>query len=212
MLREILRGQWDIVVDDADRVIGGGDAFLGMRAELGHGLDEPTAERIVVGLTATVDLVEGWTARFVFDVSDAEAQKPSILLTSSDDSPPLSSQLLSRFRLTGLQQRVIRTLPLVLGVISPGQSTRFVAARPGRRGRPDEQYALWAQDYVNACAIDDKPVKRLAQEHAGTTGAVWRRRLKEAEHRGLLIGRPKGNRPGGRLSADAKRLIKGITQ
>jgi hypothetical protein len=80
--------------------------------------------------------------------------------------------------------------------------------RPGRRGRPDEDYAALAQLYVDKVdAGRTAPVKELAEE-LGYSASQIRNRLYEARRRGLLTPAPPG-REGGRLTQRAEQLLSG---
>lgn len=80
--------------------------------------------------------------------------------------------------------------------------------RPGRRGRDDATYAVWAARYVKTCAAGSRrPIADLAKEHGETTRSV-RDRVQRARERGLLEGGIQG-RPGGRLTKKAERILRG---
>jgi hypothetical protein len=78
--------------------------------------------------------------------------------------------------------------------------------RPGRRGREDSFYALWAKRYLDRCATTRRPYAELAKEHKGYAERSIRDIVQTAKRRGLLVGGSQG-RAGGRLSAKAERLL-----
>jgi hypothetical protein len=57
-----------------------------------------------------------------------------------------------------------------------------------------------------------RPVNLLVERNPDTTEAQWRRWIAEAERRGFIADRPPGNegRAGGRLTAEAIRLLEGV--
>jgi hypothetical protein len=94
---------------------------------------------------------------------------------------------------------------------------RLGGHRPGRAGRPDEFYLIWAVAYLER--VDEgnpQPVKDLANDPpesiarfisaANPSVETVRGFLNEARDRGLLT-RPPSGKPGGRLTARALRII-----
>jgi len=78
--------------------------------------------------------------------------------------------------------------------------------QPGRRRRPDVDYARVAAAYVTACARGSrKPVQEVA-DSMGEGRDYIRDMLAEARRRELLTSPPPG-RPGGRLTAKAEALL-----
>lgn len=75
------------------------------------------------------------------------------------------------------------------------------AARPGRRGRPDREYALIAGRYVELLGGGPGAARRLATEQNLSASQV-RSLLYEARRRGLLTDAPRG-REGGALTPKA---------
>jgi len=83
----------------------------------------------------------------------------------------------------------------------------FVAfRRPGRRGRDDIFYAIWADRYLARCKKSRHPYPDLAAEHPDHEIGSIRAFVQEARRRGLLVGMSKG-RAGGKLSEKAMRLL-----
>jgi hypothetical protein len=91
--------------------------------------------------------------------------------------------------------------------------------RPGRAGRPDSFYLVWAVAYVERLKVGSRhPVKDLAEHPPKvvrgyisdadvTSEATVRDFIHQARERGLLTRSPKG-RPGGELTPKAEQLIK----
>jgi len=79
--------------------------------------------------------------------------------------------------------------------------------RPGRAGRPDIKYAMWAEKYVDAVeATCGKPMAKLMAENPGFDEDALRSILNKARKRGLLSNSPSG-RAGGNLTAKAEALL-----
>jgi len=78
--------------------------------------------------------------------------------------------------------------------------------RPGRRGRGDAVYALWAQRYLAKCEKTRHPYPELAAEHEGYNERAIRDLVQSARRRGLLKGGSQG-RAGGTLTPKAKSLL-----
>jgi hypothetical protein len=79
--------------------------------------------------------------------------------------------------------------------------------RPGRRGRGDQFYAVWAQLYVQECEVSPRsPYPGLAEQHPTFTAGTIQSFVSQARARGLLVGTVPG-RSGGRLSKKAERLL-----
>lgn len=94
----------------------------------------------------------------------------------------------------------------------------MAARRPGRAGRSDIYYAIWARAYVEWLRLGSKtPVKDLATappvaiagyssgEKSWSEGTI-RDVLREARHRGLLTRSPAG-RAGGELTPKCVSLL-----
>ena len=79
--------------------------------------------------------------------------------------------------------------------------------KPGRKGRPDIEYAIWADRYVEANdRSNGKPIALLVDEHPGYSADSLRAILHKARKRGLLSDSPKG-RAGGHLLPKATELL-----
>lgn len=93
--------------------------------------------------------------------------------------------------------------------------------RPGRRGRTDSYYLVWAVAYVERLAAGSRrPVKDLTErppkvirgyvsDGEATSEATVRDIIHQARVRGLLTGSPAG-RPGGELTPKATQMLKHI--
>jgi hypothetical protein len=77
--------------------------------------------------------------------------------------------------------------------------------RPGRRGRDDAFYAVWAARYVEECQTTRSPYRPLSARFHYSEDTI-RDFVGKAGKRGLIVGRSAG-RAGGRLSAKAERLL-----
>lgn len=97
--------------------------------------------------------------------------------------------------------------------------SEVVRRRPGRAGRTDSFYLVWAVAYVERLAAGSRrPVKDLTKHPPKvikgyvsdgnvTSGATVRDLIHQARVRGLLTGSPAG-RPGGELTPKAKQMLK----
>jgi hypothetical protein len=77
--------------------------------------------------------------------------------------------------------------------------------RPGRAGRDDHFYAVWAARYAERVAYTARPIAELADEH-GRPPARLREYIAEARRRGLLTATRRG-RSGGQLTDKARALL-----
>jgi len=72
--------------------------------------------------------------------------------------------------------------------------------RPGRKGRPPTEYAIWADRYVARLHTGDAhPLKWLTQQYPGFSESALRAILNTARTRGLLTQSPSG-KAGGELT------------
>jgi len=83
-------------------------------------------------------------------------------------------------------------------------------ARPGRAGRDDAFYLLWAERYARAAAQSDRPIIDLSKRHKERKTRV-RDLVHEARRRDLLTPGVQG-RAGGSLTHKAKELLKEAEQ
>ena len=145
----------------------------------------------VVEVTIT-DVHPSGNRAITLDVSGPQAVVKWYTYELVPGAAPLRSRMLTRLGFPEMEREISRMLPVVLDVLAPGtNATRFTPPRPGRGGHTDEQYAIWARDYVAACAEDpSRPVQLLVERHPGTSAAGWRRWIAEAKRRKLIAGRP----------------------
>jgi hypothetical protein len=80
-----------------------------------------------------------------------------------------------------------------------------VHPHPGRAGRDDHFYALWAARYVEQAAYTPHPIAELAELH-DRPSARLREYIAEARRRGLLTATTRG-RSGGQLTDKANALL-----
>lgn len=107
-----------------------------------------------------------------------------------------------------LHTKVRGWLSMPLGVSPLPAMSRDKAGRlrrPGRRGRPDKDYAEIAAEYVEAMANSEAPVKHLAAKLNYGEQTI-RALLHEARERDLLTDASKG-KAGGQLTEKARRML-----
>ncbi len=168
------------------------------------------------------------TVVFTTRVDDAElkivvkatggAIAPHQITIEMPDGSALPASLFTRLRLTPVFDQMRRDFdsPVInyqLGMFdSTGWDEPFLQRpRPGRKGRPDWEYALWASRYVSACEQDaGRPVALLIERFPGHSETMLRAILYKARNRGLLTDPPQKGRAGGVLTALAVRLLKEI--
>ncbi len=80
--------------------------------------------------------------------------------------------------------------------------------RPGRKGRPPAEYAIWADRYVARLQTGDThPTRSLTEQHPGFSASAIRAILNTARNRGFLTRAPSG-KAGGTLTKVATDLLK----
>ena len=144
------------------------------------------------------------TVAFTTRVDDAElkiavkatggAIAPHQITIEMPDGSALPASLFTRLRLTPVFDQMSRDFdsPVInyqLGIFdSAGWDEPFLQRpRPGRKGRPDWEYALWASRYVSACEQDaGRPVALLIERFPGHSETMLRAILYKARNRGLL--------------------------
>jgi hypothetical protein len=128
-------------------------------------------------------------------------------------------------QLSGIGSRIVRKVPLeeiidkmiwlqreVEKGFPPRQGwdteAKRASRRPGRNGRDDRFYAIWARRYVERSEVSRSPTKDLARIHHKPYGAVaqW---IHDARERGLLTRAAGGQngRRGGALTAKALKVL-----
>ena len=168
------------------------------------------------------------TVVFTTKVDDAELEiavkatdgaiAPHQITIEMPDGSALPATLFTRLRLTPVFDQMSRDFdsPVInyqLGMFdSAGWDEPFLQRpRPGRKGRPDWEYALWASRYVSACEQDaGRPVALLVERFPGHSEAMLRAIVYKARKRELLTDPPQRGRAGGVLTALAVRLLKEI--
>jgi hypothetical protein len=128
---------------------------------------------------------------------------------SRRDGQPLSRRTLVKMGLGAVYDALEKVLESPIAQAHLGDRWTVRRPFPGRPGRPDLDYALWAKRYVEALEVDSaRPVKHLiSTSDELVTGDEIRARLQRARKRGLLTAAPKG-RPGGELTDKAKALLR----
>jgi hypothetical protein len=123
----------------------------------------------------------------------------------------LTARQLRRVTLGGLTRLVRRG---AVGRIMMGMAPEAIAwtvdddqanPRPGRAGRDDHFYAVWAARYAEQVAYSARPIADLAAAH-GRPPARLRQYIAEARRRGLLSPTTPG-RSGGQLTDKAQALL-----
>jgi hypothetical protein len=168
------------------------------------------------------------TVVFTTRVDDAElkivvkatggAIAPHQITIEMPDGSALPASLFVRLRLTPVFDQMRRDFdsPVInyqLGMFdSTGWDEPFLQRpRPGREGRKDWEYALWASRYVSACEQDPaRPIALLVKRFSGHEESMLRAILYKARRRGLLTDAPQKGRAGGTLTNKAVHLLKGI--
>lgn len=132
----------------------------------------------------------------------------------SGPSPMPGTRLFARLRMGAIEQRVadqVRRPMFQRMAPEPWKRVAMSPARLGRRAKPDDFYALWAKEYVDALAKHPAhPVKAMIENHADEhyTRAAIVGYLNKARVRGLLGSAPKG-RAGGELTDKGRAALKG---
>jgi hypothetical protein len=136
--------------------------------------------------------------------------------TTKDAKPSILSQKNWERQHPGSVEQVLRRF----GIAS---SQGVVRRRPGRGGRPNAYYALWAEAYVRLVAAGSRrPIVELAADPVvplegrlssadDASVASVRDIIATARDRGLLTDAPPG-RPGGSLTPKARRLLRQISE
>gem|GEM_PF-6730622 len=178
-----------------------------------------------VGDPERVDVVlpgqDGWSVRICFTPDEDGRPYPSEVRIRCWDQPArdVGSRMMKRLGLGGLKK--IAEAAITDQVVAEhflGARWAKPTKRPGRRGRPVEYYARWAQRYVDACRTSSKPVADLvAEENAkpGVVELVTPASVKAIINKartvhGLLTDAPEG-RAGGELTPKALEVLSKMT-
>ena len=158
----------------------------------------------------------GWLVWARFRMEGGAPSIEALRLSAVDDAPPPPGGVTTNVL------RAVRTGPLfdalgkddgsgsrftmVLNGVDPDQNFLNVR-RPGRRGRDDLPYAVWAARYVTKVQTNPRaPYPELAAEHPGFSERTIRECVSKARNRDLLTRVGQG-RTGGELTAKAKALL-----
>lgn len=137
----------------------------------------------------------------------------SIHVEPHDDDPidpRVFAKLSLRWMLTDIQREMSE--PFLRYLLTrnndPGWQDPFIALpRTGRKGRPDIDFAVWADRYVTARnQTKGRPMKVLMAENPGFSNAAIKAILHKARGRGLLTKSEQG-RAGGDLTKKAIDLL-----
>jgi hypothetical protein len=147
---------------------------------------------------------------FVFGEA-AGPSDPLRIVIEPTNSATLPAEAVRRIRLAGIRnkvaQRANHPLARMFAGVDPSSIEPWLEnPRPGRRGRDDFEYALWASRYVEALDAGPRPIMRLLEAHPGHSAAMLRAILNKARHRGLLTPSEPG-RAGGRLTQKGLDLL-----
>jgi hypothetical protein len=122
----------------------------------------------------------------------------------------LTARQVRRATLGDLTRRVsVGLVGRILGALAP-DATRppdddQTQPRPGRAGRDDHFYAVWAARYTERAAYTNRPIAELAEAHDRPPTRI-REYIAEARRRGLLTATRPG-RSGGQLTDKARALL-----
>jgi hypothetical protein len=136
----------------------------------------------------------------------------SCTITPAGDVPAggLTARQLRRATLGDLTRRVsMGLMGNLLAAMAPDTTLPAdddqAHPRPGRAGRDDHFYAVWAARYAERAAYTPRPVADLAEQHDRPAARV-REYIAEARRRGLLTGTTPG-RSGGQLTDIGRALL-----
>ncbi|MDG2029070.1 MAG: hypothetical protein P8J50_18385 [Acidimicrobiales bacterium] len=137
----------------------------------------------------------------------------SITITPPTDDT-LDPSVFGALRLRALLKEMTEDLhsPFLRYQLQSGQDPEWLdpfidLPKPGRRGRPDVEYAIWADRYVLAVEQSGgKPLPLLMSQHPGHSEASLRAILNKARVRKLLGKSPPG-KAGGQLLPRAIELL-----
>ena len=159
--------------------------------------------------------LEGATLQVEVRATHGQAAPHRITIEMADGSA-LPPQVFSRLRIAPVFDQMSRDFksPVIQRKMhifeeSAWKEPFLSRPRPGRKGRPDSEYAMWAARYVSACRQDARrPIARLTKEHAGHSESMLRAIVNKARNRGLLTATPQKGVAGGRLTKRALQLLR----
>jgi hypothetical protein len=164
--------------------------------------------------TRVEDRQNGWTVLAHFGFSEGAPRIEELHLSATEGGLP-------RGGVTTDVLRKLKTGPLYAALRkADGSGSRFTIAlhgldpdedfvavrRPGRRGRDDRPYALWAWRYVEKCKTTRRPYPELAEDHPGFSIRTIRDLVSKARRRELLTEGSQG-KTGGSLTPKAEQLL-----
>jgi hypothetical protein len=152
------------------------------------------------------------------EMLDGRVRPHGMSRRTSPDAPAVTARLLHRVPVGAIQDAARRAFRryaelddrVMRGLASPAvaELSRRIAgsARPGRRGRPDREYAELAAAYVHVLETSPHPVQALAEKLAFSPSTVANM-LSEARRRGLLTRPSTPGQPGGELTPRARDVL-----
>jgi hypothetical protein len=154
-----------------------------------------------------------WKITATFVRQDDQVVVESCAISPAGDKVPaggLTARQLRRATLGDLTREAARGLvgELMSAIAPDTTQTRVddhVALHPGRAGRDDHFYAVWAARYVERAAYTPRPIAELAELH-DRPPARMREYIAQARRRGLLTETTRG-RSGGELTDKAITLL-----
>jgi hypothetical protein len=157
-----------------------------------------------------------WTITATFARQGDQLVVSSCTITPTGDLPAggLTARQLRRATLGDLTRGLTREVSagfigkLMTAMAPDTTSTADVdqaTPHPGRAGRDDHFYAVWAARYAERAAYTPHPIAELAEQH-DRPPARLREYIAEARRRGLLTETTRG-RSGGHLTAKAQALL-----
>lgn len=191
------------------------DRRICMRVDFEPAADGESVEEIQA--VAYVEELKGWRVEVTVsagepDNDDEHLHVSRLVLEPEAGAKPIGSRHVMRaLRLPHLLDEIDTWTGEPVAGQTLGPAWRRTIARPGRGGRDDLDYALWARRYVAALASHPtRPVQALIDEEADSgefvTEGQIRARLNRARSRDLLTAAPPGQ-PGGELTDKAVRLL-----
>lgn len=200
-------------------------AFGALNAEI-------PASPITGGMGVAVEHIDADTTRVTVG-SSLEDFDVFIDVESIDDEPNvvgiricpptgervLQSSAFAKLGLSSLQRKTRETLrqPLVRSLARRGGDKGFhdpflEIPRPGRAGRPDIEYAIWADRYVAALKASPRaPMKHLMEQNPGFGAHTLRAIMSKARDRNLLTAAGQGV-AGGEITDRATELLRSHNQ
>jgi hypothetical protein len=128
-----------------------------------------------------------------------------------DDAAPVTARLMRELPIGAVQGKAIESFRALAGSMSRNERdaawAKGLERRPGRRGRPDREYAEIAALYVDTIGSGTEALdvaKKLGYSAEQVKGFLY-----QARRRGLLTWAPSKGKAGGQLTPKAIELLKG---